>query len=88
MLNRGFRAHNERFGGFYLTLHVMRHLVAKIVLDADPGKIDLVQQMLGHRKRETTECFYAEANQILAQRKVAEILVGSARTLAHQHGEF
>lgn len=83
-LNRGFVRHNRKHGGFGLSLHVMRHLVGKIVLDEDPTKIDLVQQMLAHRARETTERYYAQANQILAQRKVHEILGEAERIAARQ----
>jgi integrase len=35
--------------GVKLTPHQVRHLAAKIILDANPGAYELVRQMLGHK---------------------------------------
>jgi integrase len=45
--------------GIAMTPHQFRHLAAKIVLDANPGAIALVKDLLGHRNIKTTLGFYA-----------------------------
>ncbi len=45
--------------GVRLTPHQFRHLVAKIILDDNPGAYELVRQMLGHKNTKTTTNFYA-----------------------------
>lgn len=84
MLNRGFQADNQKHGGFRLNLHAMRHLVGKVILDADPSQIDLVRHMLTHESVETTRRYYAEVDEILAQRKIHEILADAERGLARR----
>jgi integrase len=48
-----------RRAGILLTPHQFRHLTAKIMLDAEPGCIEIVGQMLGHKNPKTTTNFYA-----------------------------
>jgi integrase len=48
-----------RRAGIVFTPHQFRHLSAKIMLDAEPGAIETVSQMLGHKNRKTTSNFYA-----------------------------
>lgn len=93
MLNAAFQRDNEKFGGFRLNLHAMRHLVGKIILDEDPSQIDLVRRMLTHESAETTRRYYAEIDEILMQRKVHEILADAERGVAGRtrrqtHGEM
>lgn len=45
--------------GVDLTPHQFRHLAAKIVLDAHPGALGLVQSLLGHKNLKTTQKSYA-----------------------------
>jgi integrase len=45
--------------GVDVTPHLMRSLAGKIILDAHPGAIATVQQLLGHKRLDTTLRFYA-----------------------------
>lgn len=45
--------------GVAMTPHQFRHLAAAIMLDAHPGAIGLVRDLLGHRNIKTTVSFYA-----------------------------
>lgn len=74
VLNKIFVDRNWRFGGFKLNMHCQRHVCAKLILDADPSKMGLVQQLLGHRSRATTEAYYGQINQIIAQRWYQDLL--------------
>jgi integrase len=53
------KSYLARRAGIVLTPHQFRHLGAKIMLDAEPGSIENVGQMLGHKNRKTTGNFYA-----------------------------
>ncbi len=53
------KSYLARRAGIVLTPHQFRHLGAKIMLDAEPGSIENVGQMLGHKNRKTTANFYA-----------------------------
>jgi integrase len=48
--------------GIKMTIHQVRHLAAKLMLDAHPGAHETVRQLLGHRHLKTTMGFYGEAN--------------------------
>jgi integrase len=45
--------------GLELSPHQMRHIAAKLILDANPGAHELVRELLGHRSIETTVQFYS-----------------------------
>ncbi len=47
-----------RHVGADVTPHLMRSLGGKIVLDVRPGAVALVQQLLGHKRLQTTLGFY------------------------------
>jgi integrase len=70
--------------GFWLDLHCNRHLTAKIVLDRDPAAMPLVQTILGHATQRTTEAYYAEVNQLLAQQRFQEHLLAAERDLTSE----
>ncbi len=55
--------------GVDITPHLMRSLGGKIILDAHPGAIATVQQLLGHKRLDTTLRFYARLD---AQKARAE----------------
>ncbi|MBK1669525.1 hypothetical protein CKO28_15910 [Rhodovibrio sodomensis] len=75
--------HNRAWqAGFWLDLHANRHLTAKLVLDQDPSAMDIVQKVLGHTKKETTEAYYAEINDLLAQKTFQELLGAFTADLA------
>jgi integrase len=54
--------------GFTLDLHTNRALIGKVILDRDPGQMELVQQALGHKDVETTRNYYAFVNTLVAQK--------------------
>jgi integrase len=61
--------------GVKLTPHQFRHLVAKIILDANPGAYELVRQMLGHKNMKTTTNFYAGIDTRRAGRAHADLIM-------------
>jgi integrase len=74
LLNKGFVDRNRKIGGFLLNMHVQRHLTAFVILTQDPTAMDIVQKVLGHRNRRTTERYYAQIDNILAQQRYHELL--------------
>ena len=64
-----------RWLGVKLTPHQFRHIVAKIILDANPGAYELVRQMLGHKNMKTTTSFYAGIDTRRAGRAHAELIM-------------
>jgi integrase len=68
-LNKQFVERNWKVGGFRLNLHCQRHLAAKIILDRDHEAWVTVRDLLGHKSTKTTERYYAEINEIFAQRE-------------------
>jgi len=54
--------------GIDMTPHQYRHLVAKLILDAEPGNLEGVKTFLGHLNGKTTRNFYAELDTIQASR--------------------
>ena len=52
--------------GIKMDLHANRHLTAKIVLDRDVTAMPLIQQILGHKYLSTTEAYYADIKQAMA----------------------
>jgi integrase len=59
-----------------MTPHQFRHLAAKIVLDANPGAIEVVRQLLGHQNTKTTTNSYAGINTLRAGRAHADLIMG------------
>ena len=49
----------KRRCGIVLTPHQFRHLSAKVLLDAQPGAFEIVKQLLGHKRNDTTVNAYA-----------------------------
>lgn len=49
----------KQYVGIHMNPHAYRHLAAKLILDIEPGAHVLVQQLLGHKKVETTATYYA-----------------------------
>jgi hypothetical protein len=65
--------------GFDMDLHANRHLIGKLILDQDPSKLQLVSTILDHANVSTTQRFYAEVNQVLAQRQGQALLLAAER---------
>ena len=61
--------------GVKITPHQLRHLAAKIILDANPGAYELVRQLLGHTSLRTTTLFYAGIDTRRAGRAHADLLM-------------
>lgn len=64
-----------RYLGVKLSPHQLRHLAAKIVLDANPGAYELVRQLLGHKNLRTTTNFYAGIDTRRAGRAHADLII-------------
>jgi integrase len=64
----------RRHLGIAMTPHQFRHLAAKIILDDNPGALELVRQMLGHKNGKTTSNFYAGVDTKRAGRAHADLL--------------
>jgi integrase len=60
--------------GVKLTPHQLRHLAAKIILDANRGAYELVRQVLGHKNIRTTTNFYAGVDTLRAGRAHADLV--------------
>lgn len=73
LLNKGFVERNRR-AGIDLNLQCQRHLCAKVVLDQDPTRMQLVSDLLGHRHVRTTKRYYADVSDILVQREFHDLL--------------
>jgi integrase len=50
---------SARYAGLDVTSHLMRCFVGKVILDAQPDAHATVQQVLGHKRLETTVRYYA-----------------------------
>jgi integrase len=61
--------------GLRLTPHQFRHVAAKIVLDANPGALEQVRQLLGHRNSTITSQYYAGIDTRRAGRAHADLLI-------------
>jgi hypothetical protein len=73
-----FAARCWKVGGFRLDIQCCRHLAATIILDARPGAMGLVTELLGHKREETTRRFYGRVKRRKAQGSWKEILRESA----------
>ena len=60
--------------GVDVTPHLMRSLAGKIILDAQPGAIATVQQLLGHKRLDTTLRFYARLDPQKARANYQQLL--------------
>ena len=78
-LAKTFAGHMRRYALLRMDLHVMRHLAAKVILDQDPSAMALVQELLGHKKIETTRAYYAEVCGLIAQDRYLALLDKATR---------
>ena len=51
--------YSKRRAGIVLSPHQFRHLSAKVMLDEHPGNFEIVRQLLGHKRHQTTVNSYA-----------------------------
>lgn len=87
-LGQVFRQKFEDVGHITVTMHLARHLSARVILDDDPNQIHLVQEILAHKKLETTKAYYAHLREVAARRKYREILGARVRELKLRHGRL
>jgi len=71
----------RKLGGFHLDLQCCRHLAASIILNADPSLIDMMSEVLGHRKVETTRKYYARIRRLTVLRRFREMMGERIREL-------
>jgi integrase len=65
----------RRHLGVKMTSHQFRHVVAKILLDDNPGAYELVRQLMGHKNLKTTTTFYTGLDTKRAGRAHAELVM-------------
>jgi hypothetical protein len=64
----------RRVVGIVCSMHLGRHVAAKIILDLDENAIGTVSLLLGHKCEETTKKFYARVRALAAQTKYLTII--------------
>lgn len=62
--------------GLEVNMHLFRHIGAMLFLEAHPGSLEVVRIMLGHKRIETTEKFYARLKAEKAMQLFAEVVLG------------
>ena len=83
-LSQRFRQHIWKHCQLRMDLQVMRHIAGKVILDMEPSAMGLVQEVLGHKRIETTRAYYAEVNKIVAQKNYLKLLDQySRRVMSH-----
>lgn len=82
-----FRQHMWKHCQLRMDLQVMRHIAGKVILDMDPSAMGLVQEVLGHKKIETTQSYYAQVSKIVAQKNYLQLLDQYARRVM-SHVDF
>ena len=73
--------------GLTMTLHLCRHLIAQLVLDADPSQKQLVADLLGD-KVETVEAFYITGRSETASKKLRELFGERVHMMTREWREF
>jgi hypothetical protein len=83
-LSQRFRQHIWKHCMLRMDLQVMRHIAGKVILDMDPSAMGLVQEVLGHKRIETTQSYYAQVSKIVAQKNYLQLLDQySRRVMSH-----
>jgi integrase len=83
-LTRGISAAVRDAVGVQFNVHLIRHLVATLLYDADPLNGPLAQRVLGHTQLKTTEGMYGSLRTRGAQRQWAEVLDSKRDMLRRQ----
>jgi integrase len=84
-VNAHFRKAVARIG-VSMSVHKMRHLAAKLILDQEPGAIYLVSQLLGHKSLKITQMFYAGLDTNRAVKHMGELIEKRRVELARRGG--
>ncbi len=83
-LSQRFRQHMWKHCQLRMDTQVMRHIAGKVILDMDPSAMGLVQEVLGHKRIETTQSYYAQVSKIVAQKNYLQLLDQySRRVMSH-----
>ncbi|PRY74242.1 hypothetical protein CLV80_12019 [Yoonia maritima] len=69
-----FKKHMAKYCMIDMDFQVMRHIAGKVILDMNPSAMSLVQELLGHKKSETTRSYYAEVCKLVAQKNYLALL--------------
>jgi integrase len=64
----------QKWTGLRLHTHLFRHLAGFLILRQNPGELETVRLLLGHRSLETTSRFYSGMEQADAFRRYDEIV--------------
>lgn len=78
-LNSTFSKHMWKHFKINIDLQVMRHIAGKVILDQDPSAMSLVQELLAHKRIETTRAYYAEVCGFIAQERYLDLLDKATR---------
>ncbi|MQA67003.1 MAG: tyrosine-type recombinase/integrase [Alphaproteobacteria bacterium] len=62
--------------GLHMNAHLFRHFAAYLYLKANPGQYEVVRQLLGHRRIETTINFYASFETDAAMQQFNQVIEG------------
>ena len=81
----------QRYAGVIMHVHAFRHLAAKLFLERNPHRYDLVALLLGHRSIETTRNYYCALEMQAVGRQYSMEILGrrsdSEQTIeARPHG--
>lgn len=78
-LSQTYSKHMRNKCALNVDMHVARHIAAKIILDIDPSAMGLVQEILEHKRIETTRAYYAEVSKLIAQKRYLQLLDRATR---------
>jgi hypothetical protein len=66
----------QRYAGVIMHVHAFRHLAAKLFLERNPHRYDLVALLLGHRSIETTRNYYCALEMQAVGRQYSTEILG------------
>jgi site-specific recombinase XerD len=69
------------FTSLAFNVHLFRHFAGKVFLDQQPGNYEVVRQVLGHKRLDTTTSFYSGAE----AKQASAVFNGVVDTLRAQH---
>lgn len=76
----------HRWTGLRMNLHLFRHLIAKLLLDEDPTRLDMITQILGHKSNGTARRNYLENTTIHATRHFDGLILAGERAFLEANG--
>jgi site-specific recombinase XerD len=79
MLGQQIKQTVFKFTGLTINPHLFRHFAGKVFLDQQPGGYEVIRQVLGHKRIDTTTSFYAGAEVQSASTLFNDIIDGLRR---------